>query len=100
MIVKLTENFISTGLQCSVGKRREEMVDSVVPGMFIEVRAVSQGQGTNYFRYKDADGRTQTKKLGSSIDITLSVARKHARELRAQVALGSNQGPLKKLIKL
>ena len=90
MIVKLTENFISTGLQCSVGKRREEMVDSVVPGMFIEVRAVSQGQGTYYFRYKDANGHTQTKKLGRSIDITLSAAREYAREIRAQVALGKN----------
>jgi len=90
MKVKLTESFIATGLQCSVGKRREEMVDSVVPGMFIEVRAASPGQGTYYFRYKDADGRTQTKKLGRSMDLTLSAARDHARELRAQVALGGN----------
>lgn len=90
MKVKLTESLISTGLQCPLGKRRIELVDTVVPGMFIEVREVSQGQGTYYFRYKDADGRTQTKKLGRSIDITLSAAREHARELRAQVALGKN----------
>ena len=42
MKVKLTESFIATGLQCSVGKRREEMVDSVLPGMFIEVRAAGR----------------------------------------------------------
>ena len=90
MKVKLTESLISTGLQCPLGKRRIELVDTVVPGMFIEVREVSQGQGTYYFRYKDSDGRTQTKKLGRSIDITLSAAREHARELRAEVALGKN----------
>ena len=100
MIVKLTENFILTGLQCSVGKRREEMVDSVVPGMFIEVREVSQGQGTYYFRYKDADGRTQTKKLGRTTDVTLAEARSHAKELRAQVALGGNPRATEKARKL
>lgn len=90
MIVKLTESFIATSLQCSAGKRREEMVDSVVPGLFIEVRAVSEGQGTYYFRYKDANGHTQTKKLGRSTDITLAEARSQAKALRAEVALGGN----------
>lgn len=90
MRVKLTENFISTGLQCSVGKRREEMVDSVVPGLFIEVRAASQGQGTYYYRYKDVNAHTQTKKLGRSTDITLTEARNEAKALRAEVALGAN----------
>lgn len=90
MIVKLTESFIATGLQCSAGKRREEMVDSVVPGLFIEVRAASQGQGTYYYRYKDVNAHTQTKKLGRSIDITLAEARTQAKALRAEVALGGN----------
>ena len=100
MIVKLTESFIATSLQCSVGKRRVEMVDSVVSGMFIEVRAVSQGQGTYYFRYKDANGHTQTKKLGRSTDITLAAAREYAKELRAQVALGANPRAEEKVKKL
>lgn len=91
MIVKLTESFIATGLKCSAGKRREEMVDSaVVPGLFIEVRAVSPGQGTYYYRYKDINGHTQTKKLGRSNDMSLAEARSHAKSLRAEVALGGN----------
>jgi len=90
MIVKLTESFISNGLQCSAGKRREEFVDSVVPGMFIEVRAVSSGQGTYYFRYKDVNAHTQTKKLGRTADISLAEARTQAKALRAEVALGGN----------
>ena len=90
MIVKLTESFILNGLQCSTGKKREEMVDSVVPGLFIEVRAASQGQGTYYYRYKDVNAHTQTKKLGRSTDITLTEARNQAKALRAEVALGAN----------
>ena len=90
MIVKLTESFILNGLQCSTGKKREEMVDSVVPGLFIEVRAASQGQGTYYYRYKDVNAHTQTKKLGRSTDITLTEARNEAKALRAEVALGAN----------
>ena len=100
MKVKLTEGIISTGLVCSEGKRREELVDSIVQGMFVEVRATSQGQGTYYFRYKDADGHTQTKKLGRTTDITLAAARSHAKELRAQVALGDNPRAAEKAKKL
>ncbi|HPH06973.1 MAG TPA: tyrosine-type recombinase/integrase [Methylotenera sp.] len=100
MIVKLTESFISTGLQCSGGKRREEMVDSVVPGLFIEVRAVSPGQGTYYYRYKDVNAHTQTKKLGRSNDVTLAEARNQAKALRAEVALGANPRAEEKARKL
>jgi site-specific recombinase XerD len=100
MIVKLTESFISTGLQCSIGKRREEMVDSVVPGLFIEVRAVSPGQGTYYYRYKDLNAHTQTKKLGRSNDISLAEARSQAKALRAEVALGANPRAEEKARKL
>ena len=100
MIVKLTENFVSTGLQCSSGKKREEMVDSVVPGLFIEVRAVSPGQGTYYYRYKDVNAHTQTKKLGRSTDLTLADARLQAKALRAEVALGANPRAEEKARKL
>ena len=100
MIVKLTESFISTGLQCSLGKRREEMVDSVVPGLFIEVRAVSQGQGTYYYRYRDFNSHTQTKKLGRTTDINLAEARNQAKALRAEVALGANPRAEEKARKL
>lgn len=90
MIVKLTESFIANSLQCSVGKKREEMCDSLVPGLFVEVRATSSGKGTYYFRYKDDNGKTCTQKIGRTIDITLAEARNKARGLRADIALGAN----------
>ncbi|MDO9050868.1 MAG: site-specific integrase [Methylotenera sp.] len=100
MIVKLTESFISNGLQCSAGKRREEVIDALMPGFFVEIRASSSGQGTYYFRYKDVNGHTQTKKLGRTTDITLAEARSHAKELRAQVDLGQNPRAAEKARKL
>lgn len=90
MIVKLTESFIAHSLQCSVGKKREEMCDSLVPGLFIEVRATSSGKGTYYFRYKDDNGKTCTQKIGRTIDVTLAEARNQAKGLRADIALGAN----------
>lgn len=100
MIVKLTESFISNGLQCSLGKKREEMVDAVVPGLFVQVRATSPGQGTYYYRYKDANAHTQTKKLGRTTDINLAQARSQAKALRAEVALGANPRAEEKARKL
>jgi len=100
MKVKLTESFISTGLLCSEGKRREEAIDALMEGFFVEIRAASPGQGTYYFRYKDVNGHTQTKKLGRTRDITLAEARNHAKELRAQVALGGNPRAAEKARKL
>ena len=100
MIVKLTESYISNGLLCSVGKRREELVDSVVPGLFIEVRSTSPGQGTYYYRYKDLNAHTQTKKLGRSTDINLAEARSQAKALRTEVALGANPRAEEKARKL
>ena len=100
MIVKLTESFISNGLQCSIGKRREEVIDALMPGFFIELRAVSPGQGTYYYRYKDINGHTQTKKLGRSTDVSLAEARSQAKALRAEVALGGNPRAEEKARKL
>jgi site-specific recombinase XerD len=100
MIIKLTESFIATGLQCSLGKKREEMVDAVVPGLFIEVRATSAGQGTYYYRYKDVNAHTQTKKLGRTTHINLAEARNQAKALRAEVALGANPRAEEKARKL
>ena len=72
----------------SQGKRRIEYCDKDLAGLFLEVRET--GQSTWYFRYRDVNSHTQTKKLGRSTDVSLAEARSHAKELRAQVALGSN----------
>ena len=70
-IVKLTQSFIATNLQCPDGKNRIEYCDTELPGLYIETRATSEGQGTWYLRYKDANGKTCHQKLGRTTEIDL-----------------------------
>ncbi len=90
MIVKITESYIEKNLQCPVGKNRVEIVDSTRSGLYIEVRATSQGQGTYYLRYKDATGKTCHQKLGRTTDTTLAEARQKAKTLKAEIQLGAD----------
>ena len=89
-VVKLTQHFITSSLHCPEGKSRIEMCCSEQPGLYIEVRATNQGQGTFYWRYKDSTGKTCHQKIGRTADISLADARKHARTLKAEIALGAD----------
>jgi integrase len=87
MQVKLTQEFIQTQLRCPDGKGRVEYCDTEVPGLYVEARATSPGQGTFYLRYKDRGGKTCHQKLGRTTDVGLADARKAARTLRAEISL-------------
>ena len=89
-VVKLSESFIRNNLQCIVSKHRIELCDSELPGLYIEVRATSPGQGTYYLRYKDDSGKTCHQKIGRTTNITLADARKKAKALKAEIALGAD----------
>lgn len=89
-IIKLTPQFIATSLTCPPGKTRIEYCDSDVPGLYIAVRAASPGEGVFYLRWKDANNKTCHTKLGRTTDIDLAEARKAARQLRNDIALGAN----------
>lgn len=89
-IAKLTQLFISNNLHCPAGKSRVEICDSDLPGLYIEVRSTSQGHGTYYLRYKDSVGKTCHQKIGRTSDITLADARKAAKALKAEIALGAD----------
>jgi site-specific recombinase XerD len=88
-IIKLTQDIIATALQCPPGKHRIELCDTETPGLYIEVRETSAGQGTWYLRYKVA-GKTSHQKLGRTPEITLAEARRRARTLRAEIQLGAD----------
>ena len=90
-IVKLTPQFVASSLHCPPGKTRIEFCDTTdVPGLYIAVRAASPGEGVYYLRWKDANNKTCHTKLGRTIDIDLAEARKAAKQLRAEIALGAN----------
>jgi hypothetical protein len=89
-IVKLSQQFITHDLQCPNGKTRIDYCDSDMPGLYIEVRSTSPGQGTYYLRYKDSTGKTSHQKLGRSNEISLVDARKAAKIQKAEIALGAD----------
>ena len=89
-IIKLTPQLVASSLQCPPGKTRVELCDSDIPGLYIAVRAASPGEGVYYLRWKDANNKTCHTKLGRTIDIDLAEARKAAKQLRAEIALGAN----------
>lgn len=89
-ILSLTTTFISNDLKCPDGKPRIEFCDKDLPGLYIEVRATSPGQGTYYLRYKDTTGKTCHQKIGRAADVTLGDARKRARDLKAEIHLGAD----------
>lgn len=89
-VVKLTQTIVNTELRCPNGKSRIELCDSDLAGLYIEVRATSPGQGTYYLRYKDGTGKTCHQKIARTTELTLADARKHAKTLKAEIALGAD----------
>jgi integrase len=89
-IIKLTERFINNDLVCPAGKSRIEYCDTEFPGLYVEVRATSPGQGTYYLRYKNQLNKTAHQKLGRTSEITLGDARKKAKLQKAEISLGSD----------
>jgi site-specific recombinase XerD len=89
-IVRLYADFIKNHLQCPEGKNRIEYCDEYIKGLYIEVRATSQGHGTFYLRYKDINGKTCHQKIGRTTDISLTDACKEALELRGNIFCGAD----------
>lgn len=90
-VVKLTESFIKNNLRFFEIRSRIEYCDEDLPGLYVEVRATSQGQGTYYLRYKDSTGKTCHQKIGRTTDITLVEARRQAKIMKSEIiALGKD----------
>jgi integrase len=89
-IAKLTPHIIANSLICPDNKSRIELCDTDLPGLYIEVRSTSPGQGTYYFRYKNRERKTCHQKVGRTTDISLTEARKKARQLKAEIHLGAD----------
>jgi len=89
-IIKLSQDFVSNNLSCPEGKSRIEYCDMELPGLYVEVRSKSQGQGTFYLRYKDHNHKTCHQKVGRTSELPLADARKKAKTLRAEIALGAD----------
>jgi integrase len=89
-IIKLTESYIGKNLQCPEGKKRIEYCDKEVPGLYVEVRSSSPGQGTYYLRYKNTSGKTTHQKIARTTEKSLADARKKAKALKSEIVLGGD----------
>ncbi len=88
--IVLSQHVIDNLLQAPEGKSRAELCDTLLKGLYLEVRATSPGQGTYYLRYKDANSKTCHQKIGRTTDISLADARSMAKGLKAQITLGTD----------
>ena len=89
-IIKLTQPFINSELHCPEGKARIEYCDTDLPGLYVEVRKSSPGQGTYYLRYKDSKGKTCHQKISKTHEMTLVEARKAVKTLKSEINLGAD----------
>lgn len=89
-IVKLTQEFIDRELVCPEGVNRIEFVSAERSGLYVECRKTSNGFGTYYLRYKDANNKSCHQKIGRTQDMTLTEAREAVKTLKAEIALGAD----------
>jgi integrase len=83
----MTEQFISQGLVVPAGKPKKEFRDEVVKGLTLTVTASNPGQGTWCYRGKDGIYAP----IGDTTDVNLADARKRAKTIKAEIALGTGQ---------
>jgi integrase len=89
-ILQLTQAKVNSLPGCPDGKSRIELCDTVIKGLYVEVRATSPGIGTYYLRYKNDDGKTCHQKLGSTTEVKLVDAKERALQLKADISNGKD----------
>ena len=98
MIVELNNAFLKKGLICPPNKRKIEYVDSQRTGLYLMVQNSSQGRGTYYLRYNNAEGKTSHLKLGRTDVITLLEARKLVTKFKSEINLGADPAAQKSAV--
>lgn len=78
---------MATGLVCPLDKNKIEYSVADEPGLFVECRASQKAIPTWYLRQKNAQGTNTYKKLGTIKDVSLTQAKKLARQLKAEHTL-------------
>ena len=97
MIVTLTQAIVNSGFVVPKGKKRIEVCDSVVRGLFIEVRSAANATPTWYLRSKE-EGKTTYVRLGTTQELLLAHARNLALLRKAEHAAEARQAPETKTV--
>ena len=90
-VINFTPAFMATGLVCPPDKARIEYSDADEPGLFVECRASAKSVPCWYVRQKGPKGTNVYTRLGSVKEISLTQARKQARQIKAEHALSPKQ---------
>ena len=89
-VQQLTQTIMNNLPSCPDGKSRIELCDTIVIGLYVEVRATSSGIGTYYLRYKNMDGKTCHQKLGITTQVKLADVKERALQLKAEISNGKD----------
>lgn len=85
---KITAAFAATPPPVPEGKAKVDYFCTDCRGLLMEVRA--SGCQTFYVRYRDGRGKTHQMRVGRYGDITLDMARRKVKEVRARAAMGED----------
>lgn len=85
-VMNFTPAFMATGLIVPPGKQKIEYSVSDEPGLFVECRASVKAVPTWYLRLKNAKGTNEYVRLGAVKEVSLTQAKRRARELKAERA--------------
>jgi integrase len=83
-VVQFTAEFMASGLICPPDKKRIEYCVNDEPGLFVECRSSTKAVPTWTLRLKNAQGTNLYKQLGTVKELTLTQAKKLARQRRAE----------------
>jgi integrase len=83
IVKNLDQAFVDHQLICPAGKSKFEFVAPGGTGLYILVHASSPGQGTYFWRHRDASGKTCHAPIGRTADMTLEAAKAATSALRA-----------------
>ena len=89
-VVNFTPAFMATGLVCPPGKQRIEYSVADEPGLYVECRASAKAVPTWYLRLKNSKGTNEYRRMGTVKEISLTQARKQARQIKAEHAAARN----------
>lgn len=91
-IVTFTPALLASGLVCPPQQKRIELSDRDEPGLFLECRSSPKAVPTFWLRLKCPTRKTNIyKRLGTIKELSLTQARKQARQLKAEHAAAPKQ---------
>ncbi len=90
-VIHFTPAFMATGLVVPAGRHRIEYSVADEPGLFVECRASAKAVPTWYLRLKNSKGTNEYRRLGTVKELSLTQARKQARQIKAEHAAAPKQ---------